>query len=76
MLLLSRTDTANLRHDNDPQVRCYRSQFSDQMEMLSASSQVEDYCFRRSLRVSAASYTPALPASGPPERERRIFLRE
>lgn len=33
-------------------------------------------CFRRSLRVSAASYTPGLPASGPPERERRIFLRE
>ncbi|MBL6793913.1 MAG: DUF1997 domain-containing protein [Synechococcus sp. BS307-5m-G36] len=46
MLLLSRTDTANLRHDNDPQVRCYRSQFSDQMEMLSASSQVEDYLDR------------------------------
>jgi hypothetical protein len=46
LLLLSRTDTANLRHDNDPQVRCYRSQFSDQMEMMSASSQVEEYLDR------------------------------
>jgi hypothetical protein len=46
LLLLSRTDTANLRHENDPQVRCYRSQFSDQMEMMSESSQVEDYLDR------------------------------
>jgi hypothetical protein len=46
LLLLSRTDTANLRHENDPQVRCYRSQFSDQMEMMSASSQVEEYLDR------------------------------
>jgi hypothetical protein len=46
LLLLSRTDTANLRHENDPQVRCYRSQFSDQMEMMSACSQVEEYLDR------------------------------
>jgi hypothetical protein len=46
LLLLSRTDTANLRHENDPQVRCYRSQFSDQMEMMSSSSQVEEYLDR------------------------------
>jgi hypothetical protein len=46
LLLLSRTDTSNLRHKNDPHVRCYRSQFSDQMEMMSASSQVEEYLDR------------------------------
>ena len=46
MLLLSRTDTVNLRHENDPQVRCYRSQFSDQMEMMSASDKVEEYLDR------------------------------
>ena len=43
---MTRPDTVNLRHDNDPQVRCYRSQFSDQMEMMSESDQVEQYLDR------------------------------
>ena len=43
MLLLSRIDTENLRSGTDPQVRCYRSHFSDQMEMLAASPRVAAY---------------------------------
>ncbi|BEV35592.1 DUF1997 domain-containing protein [Synechococcus sp. M16CYN] len=46
MLLLSRFDTINLRYRDDPQVRCYRSQCSDQMEMLSSSDAVEKYLDR------------------------------
>ena len=46
MLLLSRIDTDNLRSDSDPQVRCYRSHFSDQMEMLAPSSRVAAYLDR------------------------------
>jgi len=43
VLLLSRIDTENLRSGSDPQVRCYRSQFSDQMEMLAPSPRVAAY---------------------------------
>ena len=46
VLLLSRIDTDNLRSDSDPQVRCYRSHFSDQMEMLAPSSRVAAYLDR------------------------------
>ena len=40
MLLLSRSDHDNLLHGSDPQVRCYRSGFSDQMEMLAHTTEV------------------------------------
>ena len=43
MLLLSRSDPDNLLHGSDPQVRCYRSGFSDQMEMLAPTTQVVSY---------------------------------
>ncbi len=43
MLLLSRSDTDNLLHGSDPQVRCYRSGFSDQMEMLAPTTEVVSY---------------------------------
>ena len=43
MLLLSRSDSDNLLHGSDPQVRCYRSTFSDQMEMLAPTPQVVSY---------------------------------
>ena len=40
---MSRNDNDNLRHGSDPQIRCYRSTFSDQMEMLAPTSVVADY---------------------------------
>ena len=43
MLLLSRSDPDNLLHGSDPQVRCYRSSFSDQMEMLAPTTEVVSY---------------------------------
>ena len=43
MLLLSRSEPDNLRQGSDPQVRCYRSTFSDQMEMLAAADTVANY---------------------------------
>ena len=46
MLLLSPLDIDNLRRSSDPQVRCYRSCFSDQMEMLASSSVVATYLDR------------------------------
>ena len=49
MILLSRPDTDNLRHGDDPQVRCYSSTFSDAMEMLASAEQVADYLDRHQL---------------------------
>ena len=43
MLLLSRSDPDNLLHGSDPQVRCYRSSFSDHMEMLASTTEVVRY---------------------------------
>ena len=43
MLLLSRSVPYNLLHGADPQVRCYRSGFSDQMEMLAPTTEVVSY---------------------------------
>ena len=43
MLLLSRSDPDNLLHGSDQQVRCYRSGFSDQMEMLASTTEVVSY---------------------------------
>ena len=43
MLLLSDTDNDVLRLGSDPQVRCYSSRFSDQMEMLAPSESVASY---------------------------------
>ena len=43
MLLLSRSDPDTLLNGSDPQVRCYRSGFSDQMEMLAPTRQVVSY---------------------------------
>lgn len=43
MLLLTRTPAETLRHSDDPQVRCYRSQFADRMEMLAPRDQVGAY---------------------------------
>ena len=40
---MSRNDIDNLRHGSDPQIRCYRSSFSDQMEMLAPTPVVADY---------------------------------
>lgn len=46
MLLLSHSDTNNLRQSADPQVRCYTSSFSDRMEMLAPTAVVADYLDR------------------------------
>ena len=46
MLPLSRQQTDNLRSGSDPQVRCYRSQFADKMEMLAPADQVARYLDR------------------------------
>lgn len=43
MLLLTRTPAETLRHSDDPQVRCYRSQFADRMEMLAPRHKVAAY---------------------------------
>ena len=40
---MSLNDIDNLRHGSDPQIRCYRSSFSDQMEMLAPTPVVADY---------------------------------
>ena len=40
---MSRNDTDRLGNESDPQIRCYRSTFSDQMEMLAPTSVVADY---------------------------------
>ena len=46
MLPLSRLHTDNLRSGSDPQIRCYRSQFADKMEMLASAEQVSRYLDR------------------------------
>lgn len=46
MLLLSRSETDNLRDGSDPQVRCYTSRFADRMELLAPASMVADYLDR------------------------------
>ena len=49
VILLSRPDTDNLRHGDNPQVRRYSSTFSDAMEMLASPEQVADYLDRHQL---------------------------
>ena len=46
MLPLSRLHTDNLRSGSDPQIRFYRSQFADKMEMLASAEQVSRYLDR------------------------------
>ena len=46
MLLLTRHSADALRHSTDPQIRCYKSHFSDQMEMRSTPEQVASYLDR------------------------------
>ena len=46
MLLLTRHPADSLRHSKDPQVRCYSSHFSDQMEMRAPMAQVSSYLDR------------------------------
>lgn len=46
MLLLTRHPPDALRHCEDPQIRCYRSSFSDQMEMLASRDEVGAYLDR------------------------------
>ena len=43
VLLLTRHPADALRHREDPQIRCYSSHFSDQMEMLAPREQVATY---------------------------------
>ena len=46
MLLLSRSHSDNPLHGSDPQVRCYRSTFTDEMEMLAPTPRVASYMNR------------------------------
>ena len=46
MLLLTRHPADSLRHSEDPQIRCYSSHFSDQMEMRATTGEVGAYLDR------------------------------
>ena len=46
MLLLTRHPADSLRHCEDPQIRCYSSHFSDQMEMRATTREVGAYLDR------------------------------